>query len=92
MKLGMAINGTPDSDRKSCFDCNFCQASQSWWCVNEKAVEERGTKLPGIIKCPHWKPMVTEEELYNNATFFSKLFGTYKSGYIEVDLSENEKN
>jgi hypothetical protein len=91
MRLGMGVNGVPDEKRKSCFDCNQCQGAVSWWCVNEQAAKARGTKIPGVVHCPHWEPIPTKEELYENANFFSRLLGIYKVGYIEVDLSKNRK-
>lgn len=85
----MGVNGVPDENRKGCFDCIYCQGALSWWCVNKKAIADRGTKIPGVIKCPHWEPMVTKEQLYEKASLFSKLTGNYTSRYIEIDLSNN---
>ncbi len=50
------IQGEPNATRKSCRDCRYKQAAVSWWCVNEGAIENRGTQIPGVRNCPHWEP------------------------------------
>jgi hypothetical protein len=67
------VKGTPDSEKRSCFDCQYCQGAISWWCTNDDAREERGTSIPGCIDCPHWEPCKTIDEL----GFFEKYFGVY---------------
>lgn len=91
MLKGLGINGKPDSEQKRCFDCQHCQAAVNWWCVNKGAIEYRGTRFPGVINCPYWEGIVTEEELLKNASWFSKILGSYKNGYIEIDLSNNKR-
>ena len=92
MLRGMGVNGVPNDKKKSCFDCKYCQSATSWWCKNENAINERGTSIPGVVGCPHWDGIVTKDELKEQANFFSRLFGSYKNGYIEVDLSKNDLN
>lgn len=58
--------------------------------MNEAAVSERGTRIPGVINCPHWEPIPTKEQLREKSNMFGRLFGGYLKGYIEVDLSKNE--
>ena len=88
MIKAFAVNGVPNVERKSCIDCSHCVASVSWWCKNDEAIERRGTQIPGAINCSNWEPIPTKQELYENSNVFGKLFGTYKTGYIEVDLSK----
>lgn len=90
MLKGLGINGKPDSEQKRCYDCKHCQAATGWWCVNKKAIEVRGTRLPGIRGCYFWEGIDTEEDLLKNASWLSKVSGSYKEGYIEVDLSKNK--
>jgi len=52
-------NGIPNAERKSCYDCYYCQAAISWWCVNEEASKARGTLIPGTTHCHFWKPIET---------------------------------
>lgn len=90
MLVGMGVNGVPNENKKSCFDCRYCQSAASWWCVNENASNERGTHIPGVVDCPHWEGIITKEKLKEQASFFSRIFGSYTHGYIEVDLSNND--
>lgn len=83
-----AKNGKPNTEQKSCVDCTHCKAKVSWWCMSEEATERRGTRIPDTMLCPDWSPIPTEEELYEKANTFSKLFKTYKSGFIGIDLSK----
>ncbi len=53
----------PDAARRSCVDCRECKAAVSWWCTSQAAIDERGTRLPGVIGCPHWVPCLTEEQM-----------------------------
>ncbi len=43
-------------DRRSCYDCEHCKAVISLWCRSHEASKARGTKIPGVIHCPFWKP------------------------------------
>lgn len=43
-------------DKKSCSDCGHLKEVLSLWCTNERAIKVRGTRIPGCIKCPYWKP------------------------------------
>jgi len=56
-------SGTPDLEKKSCYDCSHCKASVSWWCTSDDAAEYRGTKIPGIINCKFWEPCLVKSDL-----------------------------
>ena len=43
-------------EKKSCADCGHLKKALSLWCGNEVAISARGTRIPGVIKCPYWKP------------------------------------
>lgn len=73
MIQAVLIEGKPNEKRKNCFDCYYCQASVSWWCTNDGAIEARKTSIPGINKCPFWKPVKIWEEL----TTLQRLFGEF---------------
>lgn len=81
MIIGVGINDTPDIERRSCFDCFHCQAAVNLWCTNENAIKDRRTSIPGVIKCPHWEPIVMKDDL----SFMERVFGNY----ITVDLTNN---
>lgn len=66
----LIISGKPDEEKKSCYDCHYCQGSISLWCVNKEAVEYRGTQIPGVIECIFWKGAKTIKEL----NFFERIF------------------
>jgi hypothetical protein len=53
----------PDAERKACADCRHCKGAVSWWCKNPEAVRQRGTSIPGVIKCPFWEPCRTAAEV-----------------------------
>ena len=55
--------GKPDYNKKSCYDCRFCQGAVSWWCINKDARIYRGTSIPGVIKCKFWKPVMMYSEM-----------------------------
>ncbi len=59
MLQAFMVNGIPNAIVKGCFDCFFCQAAVSWWCINHKAIKFRGTHIPGIVGCSFWEPMET---------------------------------
>jgi hypothetical protein len=41
---------------KKCAFCGWLKSALNWWCTNEEAAKARGTTIPGISKCPWWKP------------------------------------
>lgn len=43
-------------EKKSCADCSNITTVLSMWCNDINAIKERGTRVPGCIKCPYWKP------------------------------------
>lgn len=45
----------PKINKRSCYDCKYLKAYVSWWCTNDKAIKDRGTRIPGCINCPHWE-------------------------------------
>lgn len=62
-------------EKHSCVDCAFLKAVVSLWCTNERAIKARGTRLPGIIKCPFWEP---------NWKYIDKKYRTSENGYVPV--------
>jgi hypothetical protein len=76
----LIVKGEANSERKSCHDCRHCKAALSWWCTHKKAIEERGTALPGVKNCPHWEPAKHINEL----SWFEKLFRS--KNYIQIEL------
>jgi hypothetical protein len=64
----------PDCERKSCCDCQYFRAAVSWWCVNEECSDVRGTRFPGIINCPYWKPARSWEDLSWRERWFGDFF------------------
>ena len=52
-------SGEPDSSKRSCFDCHWCQGYVSWWCMNDEARKRRRTSIPGTSDCPEWIPVAT---------------------------------
>lgn len=43
-------------ETRSCYDCVHMVGYVSWWCTSDDAINDRGTRIPGCIHCPHWKP------------------------------------
>jgi len=43
------------SVKRSCHDCLYLNEALSLWCSNKEAIKQRGTSIPGCIKCPFWK-------------------------------------
>lgn len=43
-------------EKRSCHDCGYLKSALSLWCGNKEAIRDRGTSIPGCIKCPYWKP------------------------------------
>ena len=42
---------------RRCYDCKYLKSAISWWCMNEDAIEWRGTAIPGVCECPFWELM-----------------------------------
>ncbi len=78
--------GKPDADNKSCYDCTYCQAAVSWWCVNVEAVECRGTAIPGVIKCPFWKAVKHIKDF----GFFDRLLLGFNPFITRITGNDNE--
>ena len=49
------VHGELPTERRGCVDCKYLKSYASWWCTNEKASLARGTRIPGVIHCPHWE-------------------------------------
>lgn len=43
------------SIKRSCYDCNHITTALNYWCGNEEAIKDRGTRIPGCIRCPYWE-------------------------------------
>jgi hypothetical protein len=71
----------PDKERRSCYDCKFCQAAKSWWCKNEQAIETRGTSIPGVIHCPFWEPVRMKKDL----TFWERFWSPILTPYVYIN-------
>jgi len=62
------INKIPDDEfrainpflKRSCSDCGHIIQLMSLWCNSIEAHKVRGTRIPGCIKCPYWKPDLKE--------------------------------
>lgn len=59
----IAVSGTPDAEKRRCFDCYHCKAAVSWWCTNDEAAKERRTHIPGTDGRKHWKAIRRIDEL-----------------------------
>lgn len=87
----LMVNNKPDETKKRCYDCKHCQGTISWWCVNEKAVEARGTAIPGIKNCTFWEPATHIDDLpKKKISIMGRIMGRKKeyvdtTGYIEID-------
>lgn len=60
-------------DKKSCADCGHIKKAVSLWCNNPEAIEARGTRIPGCIKCPYWKP---------DWNYIDTVYKTEENGYV----------
>ncbi len=60
-------------ERKHCADCAFLVGYVNWWCRNEEAIKFRGTKIPGVVKCPFWSP---------DWKHIDKKYKTAENGYV----------
>lgn len=49
------VRNMPPEVRRWCTDCRFMYARLNWWCGNKKAIESRGTAIPGVHQCPYWE-------------------------------------
>jgi len=47
----------PDIKKRRCYDCGYLVGRVTLWCNNAKAIEFRGTQIPGIRNCQFWKAM-----------------------------------
>ena len=59
----LIMSGKANSEDRACTDCRHCQGSLSWWCVNEKAVAARGTRIPVVYHCPYWEPATYKKDV-----------------------------
>ena len=84
MLVCFADGGTPNSSERSCYDCHWCQAAISWWCVNEAASKARGSKIPGGSQCSFWKPLAD----WNSLTSWQKFKLKWGGDFMLIDLSE----
>ena len=50
---------------RSCYNCAWIVAYVSLWCSNDDAIEDRGTRIPGCIHCPHWSPDRSARKIMN---------------------------
>lgn len=73
MHIEAVTNSEPDATKKRCFDCTHCKAAVSWWCTNEEATEERGTKIPGEVDCSFWSPC----RQYKTLSWWERNFGNF---------------
>ena len=49
------VRNLPPEVRRWCPDCRFMYARVNWWYVNKKAIDARGTAIPGVHQCPYWE-------------------------------------
>ena len=65
----------PPEERRSCHDCRNLKGVVNLYCTNKIAIKDRGTSIPGCIRCPHWVKQETKEEELNKFIIIStKLF------------------
>jgi len=67
--MGMEIS---PFDKKWCGECGHLFSAVTWWCGCDEAADFRGTKIPGVINCPFWKP---------NWKYIPKEYKTLENGY-----------
>ena len=76
------FKAVPPEQKKSCYDCDHLKSVISWWCTNPNAIKARGTRIPGVIKCPFWSSMKKIPEDRKNfipdKTFKQKLISWLK--------------
>ena len=67
-----------------CSDCAYMVCHVNWWCKSKEASDYRGTHIPGICKCPFWKP---DEE------YIRKRFNEGDEAYVNKRvMEESNKN
>jgi hypothetical protein len=71
-------NETP-FEKRSCYDCDHIVGYVSWWCGSEEATKARGTKIPGCIHCPYWKP---------DWEYIADKYKTKENGYKAPSLKQ----
>ena len=69
--------------KKNCAACKFCKPVLSLWCVNSKAIEYRGTAIPGIIFCDFWEP---------DWNYIPDKYKLPEFGYVEPPVVLKKKN
>jgi len=79
----------PDTNLRRCYDCGYMKSTTSWWCVNENAIEERGTRIPGIYNCPYWKPAYVHippisKEKKEQKIRFKRFFSLIKPKILKI--------
>ena len=70
-----ALKSISPFEKKSCYDCIFIKSALNLYCSNKDAIRDRGTSIPGCIKCPHWKP---------DWTYIPNDYKTEEYGYIDT--------
>lgn len=58
-----AARGIPSAENRRCYDCKHLVGYVSLWCDNSRAVEWRGTSIPGVRNCPFWQPLPEARDL-----------------------------
>lgn len=56
-------SGSPDAKKRACYDCRFCRAAVTWWCMNKTARHRRQTGIPNAINCLDWEPVPLKSEV-----------------------------
>lgn len=69
------FNAVSPFEKHSCYNCGDLHSYISWWCSNTKAIKIRGTRIPGIIKCPCWTP---------DWSVIDKKYKTHENGYVTI--------
>lgn len=62
-------------EKRTCYDCKHLRQVLSYWCENSQAIQARGTKIPGCIKCPFWEP---------NWNDIAIKYKTKENGYVSI--------
>lgn len=75
-------NVTP-FEKKTCADCQFCKGHVSLWCTNDDAVNDRGTRIPGVVFCPYWLPDWARVD---------KKYRTVENGHVKMNFFKTLKN
>jgi hypothetical protein len=85
MTVFLVSKGEPDAKRRSCHDCRYCLAAVNLWCVNRRAIEHRGTALPGVQNCQFWKAAWKVTDF----TWWERLWMDYIEFDVEEGIQEN---